>query len=43
MVAVKRVHSGAHYPSDVDAGAVIGRVCAWLVRRLPQQVFRVWR
>ncbi|WP_409239916.1 phosphatase PAP2 family protein [Streptomyces sp. PA5.6] len=31
LVAVERVHSGAHYPSDVLAGAVIGVISAGLV------------
>ncbi|MFJ7149110.1 phosphatase PAP2 family protein [Streptomyces sp. NPDC100445] len=35
LVAVERVQSGAHYPSDVAVGAGIGLVSAWLVRRLP--------
>ncbi|MGW0838942.1 phosphatase PAP2 family protein [Streptomyces sp. NPDC002787] len=36
LVAVERVQSGAHYPSDVAAGAVIGRLAGgWTVRRLP--------
>ncbi|MDX2591575.1 MULTISPECIES: phosphatase PAP2 family protein [Streptomyces] len=32
LVAVERVHSGAHYPSDVTAGALIGLASAWLIR-----------
>jgi undecaprenyl-diphosphatase len=40
MVAVGRVQSGAHYPSDVAAGAVIGLTSAELVRRTPQLVLR---
>ncbi|MBT2493941.1 phosphatase PAP2 family protein [Streptomyces sp. ISL-96] len=36
MVAVERVHSGAHYPSDVAVGTVIGLVSAWLVNRAPR-------
>ncbi|MCY0943295.1 phosphatase PAP2 family protein [Streptomyces antarcticus] len=32
MVAVGRVHSGAHYPSDVAAGAAIGLASVGLVR-----------
>ncbi|MBB5926525.1 phosphatase PAP2 family protein [Streptomyces echinatus] len=32
MVALERVQSGAHYPSDVAAGAVIGLASAWLTR-----------
>ncbi|MFE3031823.1 phosphatase PAP2 family protein [Streptomyces canus] len=35
MVAVERVQSGAHYPSDVVGGAVIGLAGAWLARRAP--------
>jgi hypothetical protein len=42
MVAVERVHSGAHCPSDVAAGAVIGLASAWLVRRLPHLLVRHW-
>ncbi|MFF5447237.1 phosphatase PAP2 family protein [Streptomyces sp. NPDC012888] len=32
-IAVERVHSGAHYPSDVAAGAVVGLAGARLARR----------
>ncbi|MET9394880.1 phosphatase PAP2 family protein [Streptomyces sp. NPDC006624] len=43
MVAVERVQSGAHYPSDVAAGAAIGLASAWLTRRLPHLLLRNWR
>ncbi|MET9508533.1 phosphatase PAP2 family protein [Streptomyces flavidovirens] len=36
MVAVERVHSGAHYPTDVAAGAVIGLGSASLVHYAPR-------
>ncbi|MEU3963191.1 phosphatase PAP2 family protein [Streptomyces buecherae] len=42
MVALERVQSGAHYPSDVAAGAVIGLTGAELVRRAARRVLR-WR
>ncbi|MEU6548573.1 phosphatase PAP2 family protein [Streptomyces sp. NPDC046859] len=42
MVAVERVQSGAHYPSDVAAGAAIGLASAWLTRRAPRLVVRSW-
>ncbi|WP_307840546.1 phosphatase PAP2 family protein [Streptomyces sp. G44] len=42
MVAVERVQSGAHYPSDVVAGAGIGVAGAWLVRRAPRLALRHW-
>ncbi|MEW2511171.1 hypothetical protein [Streptomyces sp. NPDC046870] len=29
---VRGLQSGAHYPSDVAAGAALGLVSAWLVR-----------
>jgi undecaprenyl-diphosphatase len=29
------VQSGAHYPSDVAAGAAIGLASAWLTRHAP--------
>ncbi|MFH8377791.1 phosphatase PAP2 family protein [Streptomyces cyaneofuscatus] len=35
MVAIERVQSGAHYPSDVVAGATIGLLSAWLTQRAP--------
>ncbi|MEW2577322.1 phosphatase PAP2 family protein [Streptomyces syringium] len=40
LVAVERVHSGAHYPSDVAAGAVIGVAAAALVRTAPRLLLR---
>jgi undecaprenyl-diphosphatase len=42
-VAVERVQSGAHYPTDVAAGAVVGLAGAWLVRRAPRLLLRHWR
>ncbi|MGW7342781.1 phosphatase PAP2 family protein [Streptomyces sp. NPDC054854] len=39
-VALERVHSGAHYPSDVAAGAVIGLAAASLVRSAPRLLVR---
>ncbi|MGW2563033.1 phosphatase PAP2 family protein [Streptomyces sp. NPDC001514] len=35
-----RVHSGAHYLSDVAAGAAIGLTAAWLVHRAPRLLLR---
>ncbi|MEU2060896.1 phosphatase PAP2 family protein [Streptomyces sp. NPDC013455] len=40
MVALERVQSGAHYPSDVASGAVIGLASAWLTRRAPSLLLR---
>ncbi|MFD9541221.1 phosphatase PAP2 family protein [Streptomyces sp. NPDC060022] len=40
LVAFERVHSGAHYPSDVAAGAVIGLAAAALVRKAPSMLIR---
>ncbi|MFE9650781.1 phosphatase PAP2 family protein [Streptomyces sp. NPDC006365] len=40
MVAAERVHSGAHYPSDVAAGGVIGLAAAALVRAAPRLPWR---
>ncbi|MEU9558229.1 phosphatase PAP2 family protein [Streptomyces fumanus] len=36
LVAVERVQSGAHYPSDVAAGVVVGLAGAWFTRRAPR-------
>ncbi|RSN17051.1 phosphatase PAP2 family protein [Streptomyces sp. WAC 01325] len=43
VVAVERVQSGAHYPSDVAAGVVIGLASAWLTRRVPTLLLHRWR
>ncbi len=42
MVALERVQSGAHYPSDVAAGAVIGLAGAWLTRHSLRVILRHW-
>lgn len=42
LVAVERVQSGAHYPSDVAAGAAIGAAAAWLARHAPRLALRSW-
>jgi undecaprenyl-diphosphatase len=42
MVALERVQSGAHYPSDVAAGAAIGLASAWLTRHAPRLMRRHW-
>ncbi|WP_251049664.1 phosphatase PAP2 family protein [Streptomyces sp. ISL-86] len=39
-VAAERVHSGAHYPSDVVTGVVIGLAAAGLVRAAPRLLLR---
>ncbi|MFD5848243.1 phosphatase PAP2 family protein [Streptomyces chartreusis] len=39
-VALERVQSGAHYPSDVAAGTAIGLASAWLTRRAPHLILR---
>ncbi|WP_251095516.1 phosphatase PAP2 family protein [Streptomyces sp. Caat 7-52] len=40
MVALERVQSGAHYPSDVATGAAIGLSSTWLIRRAPCLILR---
>ncbi|GAA2504915.1 hypothetical protein GCM10010276_56180 [Streptomyces longisporus] len=42
MVSFGRVQSGAHYPSDVAAGAAIGLASAWLTRRALHMIARHW-
>ncbi|MGW1958391.1 phosphatase PAP2 family protein [Streptomyces sp. NPDC001920] len=42
LVAIERVQSGAHYPSDVAAGAAIGLASAWLSRHAPRLILRHW-
>ncbi|KOY55980.1 phosphatase PAP2 family protein [Streptomyces sp. XY332] len=36
LVGLERIHAGAHHPSDVAAGAVIGLASAALVRAAPR-------
>jgi membrane-associated phospholipid phosphatase len=38
LVGYARVHTGVHYPSDVAAGAVLGAMCGWIVRRVAARV-----
>lgn len=38
LVAYARVHTGVHYPSDVAAGALVGALSGWTVRRLAARV-----
>lgn len=40
LVAIERIHSGAHYPSDVTGGAAIGLAAAALVRATPRLLAR---
>ncbi|WP_331739216.1 phosphatase PAP2 family protein (plasmid) [Streptomyces sp. NBC_00637] len=40
LIALERVQSGAHYPSDVAAGAAIGLAGAWLTRHAPALFLR---
>ncbi|MFJ9742052.1 phosphatase PAP2 family protein [Streptomyces sp. NPDC101166] len=42
MLALERVQSGAHYPSDVAAGAAIGLASAWLTRHAPRLIRQHW-
>lgn len=42
MVAIEGVQSGAHYPSDVVVGAVIGVASALLTHRVPGLILRHW-
>ena len=42
LVGLERVQSGAHYPSDVAAGAAIGLASAWLTRHAPRLILRHW-
>jgi hypothetical protein len=42
MVALERVQSGAHHPSDVATGAAIGLAGTWLTRRAPRLILRHW-
>ncbi|MGR6969009.1 phosphatase PAP2 family protein [Streptomyces cynarae] len=38
--ALERVQSGAHYPTQVAAGAAIGLASAWLTHRAPRLILR---
>lgn len=40
MVALERVHTGTHYPSDIAAGAAIGMASALLVHHAPRLLLR---
>jgi len=38
LVAYARVHTGVHYPSDVVAGALVGAMSGWSVRRIARHL-----
>lgn len=40
MIAFERIHTGAHYPTDVAVGAAIGLAAAALTRRSPGPAVR---
>ncbi|MGW0556780.1 phosphatase PAP2 family protein [Streptomyces sp. NPDC002926] len=40
-VTLERVHTGAHYPSDVAVGAAIGIASAWLIHHAPSLLLRI--
>ncbi|MGW3032066.1 phosphatase PAP2 family protein [Streptomyces sp. NPDC001178] len=42
VVALERVQSGAHYPSDVATGAAIGLASAWLTGCALHLITRDW-
>jgi membrane-associated phospholipid phosphatase len=42
IVAIERIQSGAHYPSDVATGTAIGRASAWLTRHAPRLPLHHW-
>ncbi|MER7982766.1 phosphatase PAP2 family protein [Streptomyces sp. NPDC095817] len=41
LLALARVQSGAHYPTDVAVGALVGLGSAWLTRHVPH-LLRRW-
>ncbi|MDT0571761.1 phosphatase PAP2 family protein [Streptomyces sp. DSM 3412] len=43
VVAIERVHTGAHYPSDVAGGVIVGVAAAVLVHRAPRLAARLLR
>jgi undecaprenyl-diphosphatase len=42
IMAIERVQSDAHCPSDVATGAAIGLASAWLTRHIPRLILRRW-
>ncbi|MBN1893109.1 phosphatase PAP2 family protein [bacterium] len=43
LIAWSRIAVGAHYPSDVLAGAAVGTAVAWTVLLLSSRIVRLWK
>lgn len=40
MIGFSRMYLGVHFPSDVIGGAIVGVLCAWVIRKIIDRVIK---
>ena len=40
LIGFSRLYLGVHFPSDVIGGAIVGVLCAWVIRKIIDRVIK---
>ena len=38
LICISRVYVGAHYPTDVIGGVIVGLLCGWLAEKIVEKL-----